>query len=73
MESKVRKKLLKGLREKEERLIEAIESIRDMLDDVEDGEISSMGNDFCESLLDFMHESDNSLNGIREFIEGETD
>lgn len=64
------KKILKKLSEKEEKLIEAIYDIQDYLDSTDDEELSSMGNEFVENLLDFLSENDTiTLNDIRNFIE----
>ena len=66
------KKLLKKLKEKEEKLLDAIYEIQEFLDNTEDAELSSMGNDFCENLVDFVNSNDMiSLNDIRIFIEDE--
>ena len=66
------KKILKKLKEKEERLLDVIYEIQELLDNTEDAELSSMGNDFCENLVDFVHSNDTiSLNDIRSFIEEE--
>jgi hypothetical protein len=63
-------KLFKKLREKEEKLIDCVYEIQELLDSVEDEELSSMGSEFCEILLDFIHSNDTiSLNDIKEFIE----
>jgi len=63
-------KLLKKLRDKEERLLDCIYEIQELLDSTEDEEISSMGVEFSEILLDFIHNNDTiSINDIKEFIE----
>lgn len=65
-------KLFKKLREKEERLLDCVYEIQELLDSTEDEELSSMGAEFCEILIDFIHENDTiSLNEIKEFIENE--
>lgn len=65
-------KLLKKLREKEEKLLDCVYEIQELLDSTEDEELSSMGADFCEVMVDFIHENDTmSLNEIRNFIEEE--
>lgn len=65
-------KLLKKLRDKEERLLDCVYEIQELLDATEDEELSSMGSDFCESVIDFVHQNDIiSLNDIRKFIEEE--
>lgn len=63
-------KLMKKLREKEERLLDCVYEIQELLDSTEDAELSSMGADFCEVVVDFIHDNDTmSLNEIRTFIE----
>jgi hypothetical protein len=67
-------KLFKKLREKEERLLDCVYEIQELLDSTEDEELSSMGAEFCEILLDFIHSNDTiSLNDIKEFIEENVD
>lgn len=68
------KKLLKKLKEKEEKLIDAIYEIQELLDSTEDGELSSMGDTFSEIIIDFIQSNDNlNLNDIRNFIEESID
>ena len=63
-------KLLKKIREKEEKLLDSIYEIQELLDSTEDEELSSMGADFCEILLDFINDNDTvTLNDIKECIE----
>lgn len=63
-------KLLKKLREKEEKLLDCVYEIQELLDSTEDEELSSMGAEFCEVIVDFIHDNDTmSLNEIRNFIE----
>jgi hypothetical protein len=63
-------KLLKKIREKEEKILDCIYELQELLDSTEDEELSSMGVEFCDSVVDFIHENDNiSLNDIRKFIE----
>jgi hypothetical protein len=58
----------------EEKLIKAINDLRDFLDSVEDAELSSMADEFSETLIDFLHENDTvSLDDIRKFIENDYD
>ena len=65
-------KLLKKLREKEEKLLDIIYDIQELLDLTEDEELSSMGAVFCEIVVDFIHENDTiTLTQIKEFIENE--
>ncbi len=67
-------KLLKKLREKEEKLLDCVYEIQELLDATEDEELSSMGADFCEAMVDFIHENDTmSMNEIRNFIEEESE
>ncbi len=64
------KKLLKKLKEKEEKLIDAIYEIQHLLDLSEDPELCELGNEFSEAVLDFIQENDIvSLNDIRDAIE----
>ena len=66
------KKLFKKLKDKEEKLLDIIYEIQELLDSTEDSELSSMGNDFSEILVDFIHDNDTiSLNDIKKFIEEE--
>lgn len=63
-------KLFKKLREKEEKLLDVIYEIQELLDSTEDEELSSMGVEFCETMVDFIHSNDTvSLNDIKAFIE----
>lgn len=65
-------KLYKKLREREEKLLDAIYDLQELLDSTEDGDLSSMGAEFCELLVDFVHENDTiSLNDIKNFIEND--
>lgn len=66
--------ILRKLETHEEKLIKAINDIQDFLDSTEDEEISGMGRDFCDSLIDFIDENDIcSINDIRNFIENDYD
>ena len=68
------KKLLKKLKDKEEKLMDAIYELQELLDDSENAELSSMGIEFTESLIDFITGDDKlSLNDIREYIENEVE
>lgn len=68
------KKLLKKLREKEEKLMDAIYDIQELLDSEEDAELSSMGDLFSETLLDFISDNDTmTLDAIKQYIEEELD
>ena len=64
------KKILKRLKDKEEKLLDAIYEIQELLDSTEDGELSSMGDEFSEIVIDFIQTNDMiNLNDIRNFIE----
>jgi hypothetical protein len=63
-------KLFKKLRDKEEKLLDLIYEIQELLDSTEDEELSSMGAEFSEILIDFIQDNDTvSLNDIKRFIE----
>lgn len=67
-------KLFKKLREKEEKLLDCVYEIQELLDATEDEELSSMGAEFCEILVDFIHSNDTiSINDIKDFIEENVD
>jgi len=66
------KKLLKKLTDKEEKLMDIIYEIQEILDSVEDAELSSMGDIFVETTLDFLTENDTmTLNEIKRYISEE--
>ena len=65
-------KLLKKLKEKEEKILDAIYEYQELLDNTEDADLSSMGDSFSETVIDFLHTNDTvTLNDIREFIEND--
>ena len=65
-------KLLKGLSQKEDKILDAIEELQIFLDSTEDEELSSMGNELASSLIDFLGSNDNvNINDIKNFIEEE--
>jgi len=65
-------KLLKGLSQKEDKILDAIEELQIFLDSTEDEELSSMGNELASSLIDFLGSNDNvNINDIKSFIEEE--
>jgi len=67
-------KLMKKLRDKEEKLLDCIYEIQELLDSVEDEELSSMGTEFCGMLVDTIHSNDTlTINDIKEFIEDNVD
>ena len=58
------------MKEKEEKLLDAIYDIQDFLDSTEDEELSSMGVEFCDLMVDFINENDTcTIDAIRDFIE----
>lgn len=64
------KKLLKKIKEKEEKLLDAVYELQELLDSTEDGELSSMGDTFCEAIVDFLYHNDTiTLTDIQVFIE----
>lgn len=65
-------KLLKGLLQKEEKILDAFEDLQNFLDSTEDGELSSMGNELHELLVDFFQTNDTlNIYDIRNFVEEE--
>lgn len=66
------KKLLKKLKEKEDKLLDAIYEIQELLDSTEDAELSSMGDTFSEIVQNFINDNDTiTLDSIREYIQNE--
>jgi len=60
------------MKDLEEKLIDTVYEIQELLDSTEDSELSSMGDQFSELMLDFIQSNDTiSLNDIRTFIEEE--
>ena len=67
-------KLLKKLKAREERLMDAIYELQETLDAVEDAGLSSMADEFSELLIDFITSNDTlTLEQIRLYIEDEMD
>jgi hypothetical protein len=65
-------KLLKGLLQKEEKILDAFEDLQTFLDSTEDEEISSMGNQLHELLVDFFQTNDTlNIYDIQKFVEEE--
>lgn len=63
-------KLLKKLKDKEEKLMDCIYEIQELLDATEDSELSSMADLFVENTLDFLTDNDTmTLNEIRRYID----
>lgn len=66
------KKILKKLKDKEEKLIDAIYELQELLDSTEDEELSSMGDSFAEAIQDFINNNDTqTLEGIKEYLEND--
>lgn len=62
-------KLLKKLADKEEKLMDCIYEICELLESTDDEELSYMGGEFCTSMIDFLQTNDTmSLNDIKDFI-----
>ena len=65
-------KLLKGLLQREEKILDAFEDLQNFLDSTEDAELSSMGNELHELLIDFFQSNDIlNVYDIRTFVEEE--
>lgn len=65
-------KVLKGLLQKEEKILDAFEDLQNFLDSTEDEELSSMGNELHELLIDFFQTNDTlNIYDIRNFVEEE--
>lgn len=65
-------KLLKKLKDKEEKLMDCIYEIQELLDSLEDSELSSMADLFVETSLDFLNDNDTiTLNEIKRYIDEE--
>jgi len=63
-------KILKKFQAKEEKLLDAIYELQEFLDTPEDEELSSMGSEFAEIVLDFLYNNDQvTLNDIKTFVE----
>jgi hypothetical protein len=70
----VNKKILKKLKDKEEKLIDVIYEIVELLESTEDAELCSMGDMFSESLQEYIIDNDTmNLQMIKEYIENEYD
>lgn len=65
-------KLLKGVSQREDKILDAIDDLKNFLDSTEDGELASMGDELSEQAVDFLQSSDLiNFNDIRDFIETE--
>jgi flagellin-specific chaperone FliS len=66
--------LLKKIDNYENKIIDVIHELQDFLDHVEDPDISSMGNELCQLLIDTMYDNDIvSINNIKEFVQHDYD
>jgi hypothetical protein len=64
--------ILKKIDYYENKIMDDIHELQDFLDHIEDADISSMGNEFCEMLIDNFHENGTmTLNEIRNFVQYE--
>lgn len=64
--------ILKKINYYEDSICNAIQDFRDFLDSTEDPDLSSMGGEFCEMVIDFIHENDTmNTNDIKEFATNE--
>ncbi len=65
-------KILDNINKLENKIIDSVHALQDFLDSTEDPEISSMGAELCDALIDFMYENDTvNINEIKSFIENE--
>lgn len=64
--------ILKKIDIYENKIIDTIHEFRDFLDQIEDPDISSMGEDFCQFMVDNLYENDIvTVNDIKEFVQHE--
>jgi len=62
--------LLRKVNEKIDKITNVAYELRDLLDEVEDGQLSEIGNDFVNSLVEFISSNDIATSGdILEYIE----
>ena len=65
-------KLIKGLQQREDKVLSALEDLTDFLDTTEDPLLSEMGHNLIDHIVDIIHCDPNySLNEIRTTIEEE--
>jgi hypothetical protein len=68
----MKSKILKGLKQREEKLLDAIYELQEYLDSTEDATLSSMGAELSDYLLDIVNDNDViTINNIREYLEDE--
>ena len=64
--------ILKKIDTLEDKICNAIHELQDFLDSTEDPELSSMGSDLCDQMIDFLHDNDTvNINEIRDFVTNE--
>jgi len=64
--------ILKKVDFHENQIIDAIEGFRDFLDQLEDGDLTNMGAEFHDMLVDSLYENDIiTINHIKDFIQNE--
>jgi hypothetical protein len=64
--------ILKKIEVLENKIIDSVQELQDFLDQIEDQDISYMGNTLCEKLIDEIYENDTmTLNEIKNFIQYE--
>jgi hypothetical protein len=62
--------LLRKVNEKIDKITNVAYELRDLLDEVEDGQLSEIGNDFVDSLVEFISSNDIATSGdILDYIE----
>lgn len=64
--------ILKKIDLYENKIIDTIHELQDFLDQTEDPDISSMGGEFCQCLIDNLYDNDViTIDNIKEFIQNE--
>lgn len=62
--------LLRKVNEKLDKITNVVYELRDLLDEVEDGQLSELGNDFANSLVDYIATNDTvASSDILEYIQ----
>lgn len=62
--------LLRKVNEKLDKITNAAYELRDLLDEVEDSELSEIGNEFADALVEFISSNDDVTSGdILEYID----
>lgn len=62
--------LLRKVNDKLDKITTAVDELKDILDTLEDGELSEMANDFANAIVDFMTDNDTVTSGdIINYIE----